>query len=90
MRSITKGFLLATTAASLFMATFAYATDTNTNNSAKTKPTKCYGINKCRGQAQCGTKSANACAGQNGCKGKGWIFVKSADECVKRGGEPLP
>lgn len=88
MRSIVKGFALATAAAAIFVTTYSYAEQT-TSAPAKGKPTKCYGINKCRGHAQCGTKSANACAGQNACKGKGWIFTKTDKECLAKGGKPL-
>ena len=45
----------------------------------------CYGVNACKGQAECKTAS-NACKGQAACKGQGWVSL-TADECSRRGGE---
>ena len=47
---------------------------------------KCFGINECKGQAQCGGgPGGHSCAGQNECKGKGWVMA-SADDCSAKGG----
>lgn len=45
---------------------------------------KCYGVNACKGQGECGTKE-NGCAGQNSCKGKAWISL-TKKECEAKGG----
>lgn len=45
---------------------------------------ECYGVNACKGQGECGTKT-HGCAGMNECKGKGWISL-SADQCQAKGG----
>jgi hypothetical protein len=49
---------------------------------------KCFGINECKGQSQCGVPGANSCAGQNECKGKGWLQI-STEECTTQGGRVL-
>ena len=47
----------------------------------------CYGINKCKGQGDCGG-AAHSCAGMNDCAGKGYVEVdKSA--CLKIQGGSL-
>lgn len=43
---------------------------------------ECWGVNKCKGQGECGGKG-HSCAGQNGCKGQGWVTAKDADTCTK-------
>ena len=46
-----------------------------------TAPSKvhCYGINACRGQADCHT-AKNSCSGKNACKGQGWKLT-TQQEC---------
>lgn len=85
MRVSGKGILLAT-AASLIITSQVFAADTTPSQA---KPVKCYGVNSCRGKAQCGTKNKNSCAGQNSCKGKGWVYI-SADQCAQKHGTVLP
>ena len=46
---------------------------------------KCYGVNKCKGQGECGAKG-HSCAGKNECSAKGWVTTQDADTCVKQGG----
>ena len=41
----------------------------------------CYGINKCKGVGDCGSK-VNSCAGKNECAGKGWVELDK-DTCLK-------
>lgn len=45
---------------------------------------QCYGVNKCKGQGACASKSSN-CAGMNACKGQGWLTT-SRGECDTKGG----
>lgn len=45
---------------------------------------ECHGINECKGQGECGTKT-HTCAGLNECKGQGWIRMEK-DPCEKEGG----
>lgn len=44
----------------------------------------CYGVNACKGQADCKT-AANACKGQNECKGHGFKAMKAGD-CFSNSG----
>jgi len=44
----------------------------------------CYGVNACKGKAECKT-AANDCKGQNGCKGKGFVGM-AAKACLDKGG----
>nr|WP_236672367.1 hypothetical protein [Croceicoccus sp. YJ47] len=44
----------------------------------------CYGINSCRGTADCAT-ALHECKGQNACKGQGFKAL-NAGECLSKGG----
>lgn len=44
----------------------------------------CYGLNSCKGQADCKT-SLNECKGQNSCKGHGFKGM-AAKACLEKGG----
>ena len=44
----------------------------------------CYGVNSCKGSADCGT-TEHDCKGMNSCKGQGFKALKAGD-CLKRGG----
>ncbi|MCL4762858.1 MAG: hypothetical protein KJ018_13980 [Burkholderiales bacterium] len=44
----------------------------------------CYGVNSCKGQADCKT-TANACKGQASCKGQGFKGT-TAKDCLAQGG----
>ena len=69
-----KRILLATAAASLFLAGPALAADDKAD-----AVVKCEGVNACKGQSAC--KSAgSSCAGKNACKGKGFLMV-TKEEC---------
>ena len=46
---------------------------------------ECHGINRCKGQGECGGKG-HSCAGKNACEGKGWKKMTEA-ECKKKGGK---
>ncbi len=41
----------------------------------------CYGINKCKGMGDCGSKT-NSCSGKNECAGKGWVELNK-ETCLK-------
>jgi hypothetical protein len=85
MNKGTKGAILASAVAAMFIATAAMAQDSS--SSAGSASVKCVGANACKGQSAC--KSAdNSCKGQNACKGKGFVVMPSADACTKEGGHP--
>ncbi len=89
MNKSTKGALLASAVATLFLATAAMAQEGAPSPSAGTSAgaTKCVGANACKGQSAC--KSAqNDCKGQNACKGKGFVKMSSPEECTSKGGHP--
>ncbi|MEH6434727.1 BufA2 family periplasmic bufferin-type metallophore [Massilia sp. DD77] len=50
----------------------------------KEQPTRCYGINSCKGESLCAT-AKNDCKGLNECKGQG-VLVKTPSECKALGG----
>lgn len=52
--------------------------------SQKEQPTRCYGVNSCKGQSLCAT-AKHDCKGLNGCKGQG-VVVKTPSACVAAGG----
>ena len=51
---------------------------------AQEQPTRCYGINSCKGESLCAT-AKNDCKGLNECKGQG-VLVRTPSECKKLGG----
>lgn len=51
---------------------------------AKEQPTRCYGVNTCKGTSLCAT-AKNDCKGLNSCKGQG-VVVKTKSACVAEGG----
>lgn len=79
----TKGVLIASAVASLFIMNAANAQEKQSKDTAK--GVKCAGINECKGKAAC-AGAKNSCAGENGCKGQGWIKVGSEKECKDKGG----
>ena len=79
-----SGFLLASTAAALFMHGPVMAEEPGGAQEAKVH---CGGINACKGQTECKT-ATNACKGQNSCKGKGFLSTTEA-ECAEKGGTVL-
>lgn len=48
------------------------------------QPTRCYGINSCKGESLCAT-AKHDCKGLNTCKGEG-VLVRTPSECKKLGG----
>jgi uncharacterized membrane protein len=63
------------------MHSTAHAAD---QSSQKDQPTRCYGVNSCKGQSLCAT-AKHDCKGLNDCKGQG-VVVKTASACVAAGG----
>ena len=84
----TKGFQLASAAAALAFSAVAIAANAPAGSSGKavaaSDTVHCYGVNSCKGQADCKT-SANSCKGQGSCKGLGFKGVAAA-QCLKEGG----
>ena len=78
-----SGLAIASAAAAIFAATPMMASAAK----AKQVDIKCTGINGCKGQGACKSKS-NACAAQNACKEKGWIHG-TEKQCKDMGGAPL-
>lgn len=83
-----KGASLASIAALLAMS-FAAAAATNPAGSsgvavAASDKVHCYGVNDCKGQADCKT-AKNECKGQGSCKGLGFKGV-TAKACLEQSG----
>ncbi|MCE9597465.1 MAG: hypothetical protein K8S54_05805 [Spirochaetia bacterium] len=55
-----------------------------TADSPKMAEGKCYGINSCKGQTDCGGKD-HSCSGKNSCKGQGWKHMSKKDCEAKNG-----
>ena len=68
-----KKIVLATAAASLFLAGPALAADEGAE-----KQVKCEGVNACKGQSACAT-AGSSCNGKNACKGKGFLMLTEAE-----------
>lgn len=79
---------LAATAALLALGGLAHAAEPPAGSSgaavSKDDTVHCYGVNSCKGQADCATTS-HECKGFNSCKGQGFK-VLSAGECLAKGG----
>jgi hypothetical protein len=72
----TRSMILASAAATLFVAGIGGGADTA---SAEHHEVKCEGVNACKGQSDCKTATSD-CAGHNSCKGKGFKML-SPEEC---------
>jgi hypothetical protein len=80
----TRGILLATAAAALFVSNPLLAQDVHPAAEGKVK---CGGVNACKGKAECNTAAdVNGCKGKNECAGKGWISL-TKEECKTKGGK---
>lgn len=80
----TKGILLATAAAALFVSNPLIAEDVHPAAEGKVK---CSGVNACKGTSECNTKAAlDACKGKNACSGQGWVSMTKED-CETKGGK---
>ncbi|MFH0343540.1 MAG: hypothetical protein ACHBNF_15765 [Chromatiales bacterium] len=80
----TKGVLLATAAAALFVSQPILAEDVHPVAEGKVR---CSGVNACKGTSECNTKAdVNACKGKNACSGQGWVSL-TKEECDTKGGK---
>jgi exo-beta-1,3-glucanase (GH17 family) len=90
MNKGTRGAILASAVAALFLASAAMAQDsgsaTSSGSAAQAASTKCVGGNSCKGQGSC-KSTQNDCKGQNGCKGKGFVMTSSVKDCTTAGGK---
>jgi len=68
-----KKIVLATAAASLFLAGPVLAADESADEQVK-----CEGVNACKSQSACAT-AGSSCAGKNACKGKGFLTMSEAE-----------
>ena len=80
----TKGAILATAAAALFMAA-PIAVNAGAHEEAAEPMGQCMGGNSCKGNSACATANSS-CKGQNACKGEGFTQTTKA-ECDEAGGE---
>ena len=81
----TKGILIASAAAALFLAGAASA---RAEEKMGGNQVHCAGINACKGQGSCAS-AHNECKGKNACKGQG-ITMASAEDCKAKGGSVAP
>jgi hypothetical protein len=81
MNKGSKGVILASAVAALFIASAGMAQDSGSASSSASQgaSVKCVGANSCKGQSSC--KSA-----QNSCKG--FVMTSSQDQCTQQGGHP--
>ena len=84
MKRSTKGILIATAAAGLFL-TGAVQANAGSHEEGKAKDVMCEGVNECKGKGACATGDSS-CAGQNECKGKG-VIKMSPEDCKAKGGK---
>jgi uncharacterized membrane protein len=86
---VTRNKTLAAVAAALAMTSAAaFAADPPAGSTGRalssTDMVHCYGVNTCRGTADCRT-TQHECRGQNGCSGQGFKAME-AGACLARGG----
>lgn len=79
---INKSLIMAAAIAGMSIA--ANAEDKKTTEWPKDKPGQCHGVNSCKGQGACHSKT-NSCAGSNSCKGQGWMKM-TKKECDEKKG----
>lgn len=88
MSNLKTGTTLASAAAMLALSALAHAATPPAGSSGAavnaTDAVHCYGVNSCKGTADCKTTSHD-CKGMNSCKGQGFKAMK-AGMCLKRGG----
>jgi uncharacterized membrane protein len=82
MTTKTKGMLMASAAAALFLSG---AVTARAEEKAGGDQVVCSGINACKGQGSC-AGGGHSCAGQNACKGQGNMKTTAAD-CKAKGGK---
>jgi len=84
-----KNVLLASAAAGLMTLALTVASGVAHAEDAPAK-VKCYGVNACKGQGDCGGKG-HSCSGKNECKAQGFVYKPSAEECLAiKGGRLTP
>jgi hypothetical protein len=74
----TRSFILAASAAALFVSGGSATADHHEGAEGAEANVKCEGANACKGQGACGG-AENSCAGQNSCKGKGFVKLSQAE-----------
>jgi len=79
-----SGFAAAAAIVALALASIHSPAQAADQGSQKEQPTRCYGVNSCKGQSLCAT-AKHDCKGLNDCKGQG-VVVKTASACVAAGG----
>jgi hypothetical protein len=86
MTQRTSSFAAAAAMMALSTAVFAADAPTGSMGSAVAASDKvhCYGVNSCKGSADCKT-AEHACKGQNSCKGHGFKAL-DAKSCLSKGG----
>ena len=88
MTTRTTPATLALTAAMLALSACAVAANTPKGSTgaavAASDKVHCYGINSCKGQAECKT-AVNDCKGLNACKSQGFK-ASTAKSCLDQGG----
>lgn len=88
MSTLKTGTTIASAAAALALSALAHAATPPAGSSGNALGTAdtvhCYGINSCKGTADCKT-TAHECKGINSCKGQGFKAL-AAGQCLKRGG----
>ena len=81
-KQLLKRDYLKAVVAGLFCSTLGTVGNAQESKSPTTTTTSskvhCYGINACRGQADCHTAN-NSCSGKNACKGQGWKLTTQAE-----------
>ena len=77
----TRGMLLASAAATLFVAGGAGMANAAHHEDSHEAKVECHGVNGCKGQSACKTAESE-CSGQNSCKGKGFLKL-TQEECEK-------
>jgi uncharacterized membrane protein len=79
-----SSFATAAALVALAVATVSSPVRAADQNAPKEEPTRCYGVNSCKGQSLCATAKSD-CKGLNSCKGQG-VVVKTKSECLAAGG----
>ena len=82
MTTKTKGMLMASAAAALFLSG---AVTARAEEKAGGDQVMCSGVNACKGKGEC-AGVGHSCGGQNACKGQG-VVKTTAAECKTKGGK---
>lgn len=88
MSTLKTGTTIASAAAMFALSALAHAATPPTGSTGAALGARdtvhCYGVNSCKGTADCKTTS-HECKGMNSCKGEGFKAMP-AGICLKRGG----